>query len=220
MGAGTFLDIGANMGVISIGMLTGGEFARAIAMEPDPRNFSLLQRNARQNGLDEQRYLCLPYAASDRRGELEFELSGNNFGDHRVRVGSSEGASEKFSESARAVIRIVAQPVDEILDGVPRAMANDIAVVWIDTQGHEGHLLRGGPELFARNIPVVSEVWPYGLARAGTSADEFCKTASRFWSAFCVWRQSHFERHPIAELAALFREITRHDQHENVVFLK
>src|SRR5262245_53402866 len=41
-GQGTIVDIGANNGVIAVGMLYTGQFARAIAVEPEPRNFSLL----------------------------------------------------------------------------------------------------------------------------------------------------------------------------------
>jgi FkbM family methyltransferase len=221
-GTGTFLDVGANMGVISIGMLTGGQFGRAIAVEPDPRNFSLLRRNARQNGLDEDRYVCLQRAASDRRGELEFELSDENFGDHRVRVDapSREQGSESFAESKRTVIRIAAAPLDELLAAIPRPTVDDVAAVWIDTQGHEGHVMRGGAGLFSRDIPVACEVWPYGLNRAGTSDDQFCAIARGYWSSFCVWRDDRFEQKPIAELPALLGTIRQPEQHENVIFLK
>ncbi len=44
-GEGVLLDIGANIGIISIGMLTQGEMDRAIAIEPDPFNVELLRRN-------------------------------------------------------------------------------------------------------------------------------------------------------------------------------
>ncbi len=221
-GTGTILDIGANMGVISIGMLTGGEFPRAIAVEPDPRNYALLQRNVRQNGLDARRYICLPYAASDCRGELEFELSHDNFGDHRVRVDANSlgSSAEKFDESRRSSISISAAPIDELLAELPLDVTADIAAVWIDTQGHEAQVFRGGARLFSRDIPVVSEIWPYGLARAGTTAEQFCHTASQYWSSFCVWQHDHFERRPITELARLLDNLKHDTQHENVIFLK
>ena len=44
---GTVLDVGANNGVISIGMLYLRQFYRAIAIEPEPHNFSLLQKNVK-----------------------------------------------------------------------------------------------------------------------------------------------------------------------------
>jgi len=39
------LDVGANLGVISIGMLVNGDVAAAIGVEPDPDNYALLERN-------------------------------------------------------------------------------------------------------------------------------------------------------------------------------
>jgi len=43
------LDVGANLGVISIGMLVNGDVAAAIGVEPDPDNYALLERNIAQN---------------------------------------------------------------------------------------------------------------------------------------------------------------------------
>jgi hypothetical protein len=87
-GTGTFVDIGANMGVISVGMLHGGFFERAIAIEPEPGNFRLLTTNVRQNGLLD-RVKCLQFAASDHSGDLKIALDGKNFGEHHVRSGSA-----------------------------------------------------------------------------------------------------------------------------------
>jgi len=45
--------------------------------------------------------------------------------------------------------------------------ADDVDLVWIDVQGHEGQLLSGASALLERRLPVVMELWPYGLRRAG-----------------------------------------------------
>src|SRR5688572_10749162 len=50
----TLLDVGANLGMISIAMLRRDYFDWAIAFEPVPRNFRLLQKNAGQNGLSDR----------------------------------------------------------------------------------------------------------------------------------------------------------------------
>lgn len=42
-----------------------------------------------------------------------------------------------------------------------------VDLVWMDAQGHEGHVLAGARQLIARGIPVLTEYWPYGLRRAG-----------------------------------------------------
>jgi len=79
-GEGTILDIGANYGIISIGAIHTGELLNAIAIEPEPQNFALLKRNVNQNGLTDK-VLSLQYAVSDKKGDIKFELSGDNYFD-------------------------------------------------------------------------------------------------------------------------------------------
>ncbi|MBP88698.1 MAG: hypothetical protein CMJ64_18625 [Planctomycetaceae bacterium] len=58
-GKGTIIDIGANIGPIAIAMLQLELVDKAIMIEPDPRNFALLQRNVDQNQLTDK-VICLP----------------------------------------------------------------------------------------------------------------------------------------------------------------
>lgn len=216
-GQGTVLDIGANNGVISIGLLTAAEFSRAIAIEPEPGNFALLERNAKQNGLA-GRMTCLRYALSDQSGELTFELSADNFGDHRIRAASAAAGAgpEHYGESSRRVTRVPARRLDDVLaESQPR----DLALVWMDVQGFEAHVLRGAPALLSSGVPVVAEVWPYGLRRAGTSAEAFCTLAATAWSAYYELRGAAFEKSAIAELPALLRRLSGDEDYTNVVFL-
>jgi hypothetical protein len=103
-GEGTVVDIGANIGVISIGLLHTGECHRAIAIEPEPRNVALIERNVRQNGL-QSKYITLPFAASNQRGELVFELSDDNFGDHRVRTDTMRNNGQPPTSVAIGIYR-------------------------------------------------------------------------------------------------------------------
>ena len=114
-GKGAVLDIGANNGVISIGMLVRGELDKAIAIEPDPRNFSILTRNVEHNHL-ESRMTCLNCAISDNKSTLQLELSETNYGDHRVRKALPDIApTELFGESKRQVINVEANTIDDLL---------------------------------------------------------------------------------------------------------
>jgi len=221
-GHGTILDIGANMGVISIGMLYLDEMVRGIAIEPEPTNFALLERNVAQNGFG-NRLICLPCAASDRAGEVPFELSEHNYGDHRVRMEDCarvKHEQDRYGENKRHVVSVRADRLDDLLPQVPGDWSDDIKLIWIDTQGHEEHVFLGGEKLFSRDIPVVTEIWPYGLRRAGTSQEDFCRSASRFWSHYWVWRHNKFVQYPIGILDLFFDELGPegdHD-HDNVIF--
>ncbi len=217
-GQGTVLDIGANNGVISIGMLAQGEFEHAIAIEPDPRNFVMMQENIAANELG-SRFTCLNVAASDQRSELEFELSENNFGDHRVRRQRPlETSRELFKESQRRVIKVPAETVDHLLAGLEPALADQISLIWIDVQGYEGFAFQGASELIARDIPVVSELWPYGIERSGMSLQQYCEIAGGIWSSYWTERHGKFRQHPISELPTYMAKLGRSSKHDNVIY--
>lgn len=162
-GRKTFLDIGANIGTHALFALQNG-FERTVCIEPDPANFMLLRINQILNGVDPQ-CVNINAAASAVPGELQFELSETNYGDHRIRIGSSaEGG--KYAEQNRNVISVKADTLDSLLDEA-NVNPSDIGLAWIDTQGHEGHVLAGAAGLSKANVPIVIEFWPYGLKRSG-----------------------------------------------------
>jgi len=217
-GQGTVLDIGANNGVISIGMLARGELEKAIAVEPDPGNFALLRENIAANQLGE-RFSCLHCAASDQPAELEFELSENNHGDHRVRARQPMATSrELFNESRRRVIKVPADTIDNLLAGLGPDVARQVSLVWIDVQGYEGYAFRGAESLLSTGVPVVSEIWPYGIERAGMSLKTYCEIASSLWSTCWTERRGKLTRHPIAELRAYLEKLGRTNKHQNAIF--
>jgi FkbM family methyltransferase len=221
LGQGVVLDIGANIGVISIGLLAQEAFSAAIGIEPEPRNFALLRENVEQNRLV-GRYLPMQFAVSDRSGECQLELSNDNYGDHRVRISASQAtANDRWRESTRDVISVRSQTIDAILEMVDPNIVKKISLVWIDTQGHEPQVLAGGERLFSSGVSVVAEVWPYGIERSGSSVDDFCVIARRYWRSFWVWRRcGKFVQYPIEELPRFCEELGSAGEYDDIVFTR
>lgn len=161
----TFLDIGANIGTHGLYAAKLG-FKRVVSVEPDDTNFRLLRANQALNG-EAQTFVNIHSAVSNVDGEGVLELSTDNYGDHRLR--SIEGPSKDsdvFDESCRSIVSTRIAKLDTLLSEVaidPR----DIDLVWMDTQGYEGHALAGANCLRTAKTPLVSEFWPYGLKRSG-----------------------------------------------------
>lgn len=154
------VDIGANIGTICIPAIKRNIFERAIAIEPEPYNFSLLQSNIIINGLT-NRIAAHNSALGSKDGEeIAFELSENNYGDHRIRVSSSIGL---LNEAKRNVIRVKSERFDELVGEVDPSDT----LIWIDTQGFEGFVLAGANRAIQRKPPLVIEFWPYGMNRSG-----------------------------------------------------
>jgi FkbM family methyltransferase len=159
-----FIDIGANIGTHILYALGSGQFRQAIAIEADPDNFLLLRANVALRGLGERATL-IHCALSSAIGVAELELCPSNFGDHRVRVPSIVHARD-LGETMRQTRRVPADTADNLLNASPSVWRETL--VWMDTQGHEGHILGGARESLCAWAPaVVMEFWPYGLQRAG-----------------------------------------------------
>ena len=219
-GQGTVLDVGANNGVISIGMLATGEFQRAIAIEADPQNFSLLQANVLANGF-EDRFRCLNFAAADVKSTLQFELSEKNSGDHRVRMVTSQAAPpDLFLESGRRVIQVEAETIDNLLARIEDAAFAEPSLLWVDVQGYEGFVFRGARRMLSKGVPVMAEIWPYGIVRTGMSLAEFGEIARGIWSTFWIERRTDFSSQPIEQLPKYLDRLGIKGNFKNVLFTK
>lgn len=161
----TFVEVGANIGTTTLPAVLRHGAAEVLALEPAPENLRLLRANLAANGIGQNRVRVLPIAASDRAGETDFELCAANSGDSRVRVAGAGGGSDLYGEGRRPVVRVPAARLDDVLSA-EKVDPGRIGLVWIDTQGHEAHVLDGAPGVLASDAAIVLEYWPYGLRRA------------------------------------------------------
>ena len=113
--------------------LTSGKFAHYWALEPDERNLAILQRFVARLDPDvASRITCLPYAASDRRGQETFDASGS--------------ASSSFS--ATGTMTVNCAPLDEL---VPSC-----TLIKVDVEGAEPKVLEGARGLITRDAPILA----------------------------------------------------------------
>jgi FkbM family methyltransferase len=192
----TIVNVGANIGMTCIALVKSGHFDRAIAFEPDPGNYRLLVRNIDQNGLRE-RIQTFPVALSSTTGPLEFELSADNSGDHRVRHTDRSGF---YREETRRTISVPGETLDNFFEN----RTEPVHAFWVDIQGHEGHFFLGARTFLERGIPVIFEFWPYGIERAGTSPREFVSFLSAMFTHFWVIGNRDYQRAPLSGMIGLF----------------
>jgi FkbM family methyltransferase len=211
------LDIGANIGTICIPLLLHEGFPKAVAIEPAPENVYYLRRNAAQNGLAE-RLTIVPVGLSSTKSTLRLELNPTNPGDHRIRMETPAGAPELQGESTREVIEIAVDTLDHVLQekGIS---PSDIAVIFMDVQGHEGYVLQGAQETLARGTPLVMEVWPYGLRRAGTDPYMMSTLLSSHYTHFIDLRAESNSLQPITMLDKII-DTLKDDQFTDVVLFR
>jgi len=202
-GHGLFVDVGANIGTASIEAIMHYGAHGAIAFEPDESNVQLLHHNLLANGLAD-RVAVIRAAITDACGPVPFEQAPNNSGDHRVRL-TGPAVDNAFAETTRAVTTVPGITLDSQVEaGVLELDA--VGLVSIDTQGHEAHVLAGASHLCSSGIPVMLELWPYGLRAAGGSArlhDILARNYDRYVDLSTPFDSGRIAYRPIDELRAL-----------------
>lgn len=139
------IDVGANIGTITIPALKRGLIQTATAIEPHPHNLRLLRANIALNGL-EDRVTVLAQAVGDRSGvTLHLHESLTNSGNHSI---GAEGIPIPSSK----------------LDDLDLLAAHSL--LWMDIEGYEGHALKGASRMLAAGIAVVCEFNPTFLEQS------------------------------------------------------
>jgi FkbM family methyltransferase len=158
----TVLEVGANIGTETVSLLVRHGVERVVAVEPDSENVRFLRANLALNGVQD-RVDVHQIALSDTDGTVVLEYSTDNWGDHRIRVAEPSGPDLR-DEGQRATAEVSARRLDSLADA-GEIDFDQIDLMWMDAQGHEGHILAGGEQLAAAGMPILTEYWPYGLRR-------------------------------------------------------
>jgi len=204
----TVMDVGGYIGMSSIGFLNFGLFSKALIFEPNPNSFSLIIKNIKQNNFSNI-ISAFNIALSNENTSLLMELSHKNFGDHRIR---QEGEVEEgyYKEENREIISVPSISLDEFIKENSGMCVNDISMVWMDIQGHEGKFLQGADDFLSKQkIPVVMEFWPYGLLRSGTTKDEFLSIIKKLFTHFYIVDKEPIELKDISQVEVLFDECVK-----------
>lgn len=197
------INVGANIGSVLVPLMRTGLFRYGVGFEPGPDNAAYLKKNVTQNGLDGV-VQTFQIGLSDENKTAEFELAAHNMGDHRVRGGSAPiSQPSSFGESEREVIEVQLRTLDNVLAEHDYA-GRSAALVWVDIQGHEGHFLKGARTTLAGRVPLVIELWPYGINRSGMEAEEFCGLVSELCSDFYSRRAGRWQKQPTSDFRALY----------------
>lgn len=160
-GGGTYLDIGANIGLTTVPVAENPRVS-CVCFEPSPENFEHLCENVRVRCTHENVALH-KLALLDRSEQVPFELSPTNPGDHRVRLASHVGL---LGEDEWPTIDVPAARLDDVVLPGEGPLA-----IKMDVQGAEPLVIKGGARTFARADLVVLEFAPYWMARMGTEPE-------------------------------------------------
>ncbi len=185
----TVVDIGANLGFFTvIAAHHAGPTGKIFSYEPDPHNFSLLEKNIEANGF--KNVAASPLALSDRAGTRELFFGDNNtthsFSDKRGAGKSESVSTDTLDNSLKA-------------QGSPR-----IDLIKMDIEGAEPIALLGMRETIAKNpeLIIFFEYHPNAIKRLGNSALEFLGKLKELGFSLSVIDEDRKTRDPIENLPA------------------
>ena len=147
------VDIGANIGSICLPAVKRGLANNAIAIEPEPTNFAMLQANLAMNNVSHRvKSFQMALGPSDDQ-ELILDLSMDNFGDHRIAptVGEPRKRNQISIRSSR-------------FDTVIGELNPETDLIYIDVQGFEKFVIDGAIQSTQKRVPMVLEFWPNGIS--------------------------------------------------------
>lgn len=137
------LDIGANIGALTVMLAQRCPLGHVVAFEPDSENFRCLQKNVALNQLDN--VTCVNYALGEtqREGTI-YKLYTNNPGANRLlpRPPEFECGSELVE------VRALDDVVDDLIDRKPD-------IIKIDVEGYELAVLQGSVRILAACRPIL-----------------------------------------------------------------
>lgn len=179
-----FVDVGANIGTTTVCALNSHGFGSAVCCEPEAENFRLLQANLALNGLLERVHPC-QVAVSNRTGSAELVVVADRRNKSWIAIDSErvEAVEARRARKLRenpeverdrrggprpelAIENVETTTIDRLVED-ELIDADQVGMLWIDAEGHEGHILRAAETLTARGVPLVFEFNPASLAERG-----------------------------------------------------
>ncbi len=203
---GTVIDVGGFLGMSSISFMHENVFSKAITFEPNPTSFNLLKQNVSDNFL-EDRISYYNVALSNTNSTLDFELSATNYGDHRIH-NKNNATSGALNEDGRKIISVKATKFDDIISEENNINPQDIKLIWMDTQGHEGQFLIGAKEFLLSHphVPTITEFWPYAILRSGMSKSDFVNAVQSVYTHLYKETDNGLVEYNMSDLDAIFEE--------------
>lgn len=161
----TFVDVGANIGTTTVSALLFHPLGRAVALEPEHENFVTLRLNLAANAVDD-RAVAIPAAASSSVGTVELVVDPTSSGLHSV---LPDDTLDERGVRKGTPTTVPSVTLDSLVDANVMGV-DEVALVWIDAEHHEGSILSGATTLVEAGVPVLIEWDPEGLAPRGEDA--------------------------------------------------
>jgi len=214
---GNFLDIGANIGFMSLYSLSKKYHDNAICIEPDKVNFSILKANMKINNFQNQ-FSAYNTALASSTGKGKLILSKDNFGDHRIFTGNEVSEIDKYNNKERSIIDIAMITLDEL--SATNSSFDNVSFICMDVQGYEIEIIKGGTLFFSKGIPMLMEIDSYLLEKKGSNSIEIHSELRKYYTKFIDITDNQIE-YRMEEFMLFYDNLKRSGiQHKDILLIR
>ncbi len=204
----TFIDVGANIGLMSLLASTrvGGK-GLVYSFEPSPETFSILTRNVEINGRENVRPFNLGLGSESGTSRLYRNMEYGR--------GSASLVKKETQEESEGV-EITCSTLDEL---VATHGVSKVKLIKIDVEGWELEVIKGGLNFFAdENAPVVCVEYSDMFSTQGGEKVEIYETLLHSRSDYKVFKLAKGKGAPSKLLEIKSRDDL--PSHDNIFFMR
>jgi len=200
----TLIDVGANIGTVSIPAIKDGFFKKSIAFEPNPKIYNILKINIFLNHLN-KKIIPLDFCLSSKNNDnLSFKMSNTNYGDTRF---NKDNKNNSF-------------PTNKVkkLDSFLKLVNPLKTLIKIDAQGFEPEVLLGSKLFLIFKPPLILELDPIIINK-----DNFMKMLDlikKNYTNFFDLNEINSKRNNVIYLENLFFRLKKSKKLSNILILK
>lgn len=174
---GCYIDIGANIGLLSIPILHSKKKTNVYSIEPSPSSASYLKRTWESSRFRD-RWTLEEFIVGEQDGESEFFV-------HDASMGAFDGVHATYRAGEASPVTLPMRSLDSYWKekGKP-----DVSCIKIDVEGYESSVLKGAQELVSNCHPCFFLEWnATNLKASGVPVDyllDFCQQNDYLLIAF------------------------------------
>ena len=204
-----FLDIGANIGTMSIVARTKYNSLKVIGFEPSSENIKLFKMNTIVNNVEDIEIYNM--AMSDFDGMADLFLNRNSCVEHILMMDQYRDISRREAEQIKVMT------LDSWCKKYGLSM-DKVGYICLDVEGHENAVLEGGEELLSDHaIPIWLEISSEQYRNG--SMDSLIHNISKYYNFYIDKRKPHLVN-KVSRLRESSNEFMRSNSHTDIFLIK
>lgn len=192
----TCLDIGANIGVVSLVMSMYAK--HVISFEPIKSLFSMIEKSIEVNNIKNCKVINKGLSSKNKTAKIYINTSGNIGSSTLSKAHSAENPNNTFNDSE--IIDLEAGDNNEYLKSIDR-----IDLIKIDVEGHESDVMIGIQEIIKKNDPLLILEWNNKETKDRFSSDSDLKRIFEKYHPFILTNNKKLFREKTQANKILFR---------------